>query len=431
MQYLTFQTLEIPLVYVTGLSYAKTARLYTNDRGFSRFQGYSAPEISLRLVISPPVCSIAGDDYVDVLNKWIAAKPDYQSEPTQVKLGSTLIYPSVLFRMTSINRTFSADHGGYASALELDIVLSGVACAKAESRLAPLNATPEDEIEFPSIEIACKGKTLKVGEAITVSTLLLRPSTAEIELLIGDDMALVKDSAWLNALVENLATVKVGNYGIWHIVSASLVEGVLTMTASKWRKSPAFIKTYQTSTVFNVLTDILGEDAGIINVLNDVDYYLCLNLTPIEAVMELQASAGFLLDYKNDKISAVKVPSEITPKLDFALYLEEDLRTEPITGLIWMDGVNHRHVVGDNPTMTVQSVYTSASDVSARNMLVYMQYMQNKITVTTAIDTRIRHHSAFNLMKGDTAIPVMVEDYEIDWLAGTMTLELHYTEGAR
>lgn len=431
MHYLTFQTLEIPLVYVTGLSYAKSARLYTNDRGFSRFQGYSAPEISLRLVISPPVCSIAGDDYVDVLSRWIAAKPDYQSEPTQVKLGSTLIYPSVLFRMTSINKTFSADHGGYATALELDIVLSGVACAKAESRLAPLNATPEDEIEFPSIEIACKGKTLKVGEAVTVSTLLLRPSTAELELIIGDDRALVKDSAWLNALVENLAIVTIGNYGRWHVVSASLVEGVLTMTASKWRKASAFTKTYQTSTVFNVLTDILGEDAGIINVLNDVDYYLCLNRTPIDAVGELQESAGFLLDYRDDKISAVKVPDSITPKLDFALYLEEDLRTEPITGLIWADGVNHRHVVGDDPTMTVSSAYTSKSDISARTMLYYMRYMQNKITLTTAIDTRVRHHSAFNLMKGETAIPVMVEDYEIDWLDGTMTLELHYTEGAR
>lgn len=417
---LTFQNLDIPIAYITALSYSKRARTHTTSRGFAQFLGFDAAEISLRVEVSYARATAAGRDFNEDLGKLLSLEVAVDSIPTQVVLAGHILYPSLEFRVTSITRTIAADHNGAPFMCEADITLSGVSVVKAETGRRALTLDADDIM--PTVIITCKGASLEVGAEIAVSRLELHPDRLDAEFLIGDDSKIVEDAPWLIDLVRNEATISVGDYGSFYIVSASLVDGVLAVGASIWQKQNQLIMTFRNRSLSGVLKTIYPQAKA--SVTGDVGYFLATG-SALDCIRQLQSSAGFLIDYRNG-IHFVDVPSVIVPEEGANLYIDEDLATEEITGLIWKD-TKATYTAGTNPTVTVQSAFT-ASDGYASRCLSYYRYMQNSITLTTAIDPRIRHHSAIGISKDAQIIPCMVEDYVIDFVGGVMTIDCHYVD---
>lgn len=422
MQYISFQSCDIPLAYVTGLSYSKRARLVTNARGFSRFRGFEAAEISLRLNVNRAAALVSDSNIVADMQKIFALEAVKDSEPTQVVVADHILYPSLMFRVSTITKTVQADHTGRPIAMEADITLSGVECAKGETERRALSFTPEEQIELPNIVIECQEKTYQVGNDSTVSILTLRPDSADVEIILGNDSAIVNDAPWLLSLAQKKASVTIGDYGRFWIVSANLVEGILSLTGSRWPAQEAETQTFMDTDLSVILKSIVPTAKVMKS--GKIGYYLKRG-TPLQAVVELQQSAGFLIDYSHDWVTFVSVPDYITPSVDFSLYLDDDIATERITGLRWDDGWNEFTV--DGPAMVaVHSCFRSDSAKHPVSCLDYARYMQNWIQVTIPYDSRIRHHSAVTVIKGAKYINCMVEGYEIDFVGGQMTLDLHY-----
>lgn len=426
MQFLTFQDQKIPLSYVTAFSYSKNSKVITNSAGYARFTGFLPPEISVRLEISIPRAMVADRNLMDDLNYMIAFEPNRESAPTHVQIGSSIIYPSLLFRVTSINKTIQCDRNGFPEIAEFDLVLSGVQCAKNEVRARKV--IDNDDVPLPELTITCSGKSLKIGNNTAISSLILKPFSCECEILIGNDLDLVSDNGWLLSLVENSASLTIDGYGVFYIISASLVEGALKITASKWTKEAAMpiTRTYFDKTLGEILGDVSKQNMNNSRLSIDqmVSYYMAYG-SPVELVAQIVKSAGILMDSNDLGISFFNIPDAINPNIDFDLYLDDDLKTEPINSIIWRDSI-HEYSIGDSVGMIIDSAFTSKSDIHARNCLKFARYMQNKIEIAAPIDTRIKHHSCFNIMKNGAAIPVMVEDYTFNFIDNIMNLELHY-----
>ena len=67
MKYLTLGDLQIPLCFVSNVSWAKTSKTTTASDGRVRARGFGAVEVSLRLSLDVPTCSAWGLS----ANEWI------------------------------------------------------------------------------------------------------------------------------------------------------------------------------------------------------------------------------------------------------------------------------------------------------------------------------------------------------------------------
>ncbi len=424
MRELTVQGLTFPAAYITGLSYAKRARTYVNPRGFARFKGYETSEVSLRIAVDRARAMIAERDFAaDVHSYLVNLAPVPDATPTAIVFADHLLYPSLQFRISAVTCTVESDVNGFPCAMEADITLSGVAVAKHET---DRKAVASDDADvMPAVSIRCKGKSLKVELDVKLSKLIMRPDFGEMEIVLGNDQQIVQDAPWMLDLVQNEATVSIDGYGEYFIIAASLVEGVLSMQLSAWKRLAPVVKSFSDATLNEILHGLYPGGSAI-GALGHVDYAMLIG-EPRSLIARLQESAGLLIDYR-DGISFVAVPKSITPEDDFDVYLDDDLSTEEITGLIWADSAA-AHTAGSSPTVHVKSCF-QASQGFAAECLAYYRYMQNRVRLTMAIDPRIRHHSAITVVKDDARIPCMVEDYEIDFLAGTMSLDAHYVDRA-
>lgn len=419
MQEISFQNYAFPAVYITGLSYTKSARLWTDGRGFARFLGFEPAEISVRIAIDAARAMACERDFIEDFNLLQSIPLVRDSIPTQVVYASHILYPSLEFRITSINRTIATDHAGLPIGIEADITLSGVACTKDETGRKAL--VFNEAAILPDVTITCNGRELVVSAEFALSDLRVRPDALDAEILIGDDLSIVQDKPWMLALVENTATISVDGYGVFYIVSADLIEGALKIQASRWKPQTAETKTYQDSDLSAILAD-LAPDA-VSGVSGGIKYYLRQG-TALQAIKKLQSSAGFLIDYAPNSISFRDVPDALIPDVDFDVYLDSDMNFERINGAVWKDSEN-TYTVGTNPRVEVDSVFTGTDSRFADRCLKYAKYMQNYAIVTTSIDSRVKHHSMLNVIKGNQMFSAMVESFEIDFIAGSMQLELH------
>lgn len=422
MQYLSVQNIDIPVVYVSGLSYSKQARLATNARGYSQFRGFESAEISLRISLKKAIADACGRDFRVDLQALLSIQPIKDSIPTEFIYANHILYPSLLFRLTSNTWTAQADHNGNIYEAECDFTFAGVECKKGEAVRRALQFTLDYQITLPDITLSCKGASYTIGESSSVASFVLRPEAAEIDVIIGTDLNVVMDAPWLMALVENEATIDIGDYGRFYVVESNLVAGILILKASRWPKQEEKTITYQ-DTDLSVILASLAPQAGV-HASGQISHYLRRG-GALASIMELQSAAGFIVDYGANTPQFRRVPEIIAPTIDFDLYVEDDIATELITGLVWADG-EHEYIAGENPSLKINSCFSSTTAKHAANCLAYAQYIQNSIIVDIPIDERIKHHSAFNLLKNDKKIACMVEDYVIDFISGVMTLDLHY-----
>lgn len=434
MQYLEWADVQIPLCLVTGFSYAKRARTVNHARNFASARGFEASEISVRVTLNRGVAMAYGLEfgrYVELIESLTASRDNEQGTVT---IGGYPIYPELNFALTNINRTVQTDLAtDDVTNLEADITLSGVSCVKEVSRERALVIGYEDTIiPLPKTTISCKGKDFVIQDSSAVSAYVTTPKELQLEVQIGQDNRTPERDGFLNDIISEYATVTCElpqGTVVYNVIQAMILDSMLYLSGSILPEaaSQMVTKTYMDCDLADILGDIcnaIGVDADV-QVDGHVDYYL-MQCTPIQALEDLQRSAGFIVSIQGNKFTFAWVPDAVDPQVTLdELTVEDDTRSEDVNGLVWRDGI-HEVMAGDvsGEVPKVESVFkTEAGDDFAGHVLAYLRYQAARVTVSGSIVDNIGSHSQIAVPKDDVTLALLVDFPTFDWLFGQMSLE--------
>lgn len=434
MQYFTWSSIQIPLAFVTGISYKKTAKTVEHTGGYISSKGCEAAEMSIQVAVNRQACAALGVDF----NRWygildgLAVSTDGESGP--VTIGGYPIYPELKFALTNKNCTYITDLSTSAPmSIGCDLTLSGVECVKEVVRQRALEFD-DTGLGLPKISLTVNGKTLTVRESTTVSKIDVTPNSCEIELFLGSDTTNVNRSAFLTALLDDgTATVTIDlplGATTYHIIWADLTDGILQISGSIYSESAnqALTETFEDcdlSDIIKYLCDKLSMDAEIL-VNGHVEYYPLNGTTPMEALEALRESAGFVVSAHLGKATFAFLPESISSQKTLeGLTIDEDGADEVTTQVIWRDG-EHEFIYGDSTgeIKKVDSVFTSTDPKWAHECLKLTRFKAQSLVVSGDMDSEIRHHSQVSIPKDTGLVTGLVGYYIFSFVTNTMRLEI-------
>lgn len=432
MQYLVWGSVQIPLCFVTGFSYSKRARTVEHSGGYVSARGFEAAEISVKVTISRALalaCGLDFNKYYQMIDEMTVTK---DGEQGTVTLGGYSIYPELNFALTNINRTYVTDLSTNAThTIDADLVLSGTSCVKEVSRERTLIFDEDDvTIELPKVTIECDGKALVIQDTASICGFTTTPDRLDLEILLGQDTQTVERDGFLTDLIGKQATVKCelpqGNV-TFNVIECMLIDNLLTISGSIFAEAASqnVTKTFTDCDLSDILRDVCdqaGVDADV-KVSGKVDYYL-QNATPLNALRDLQASAGFIVSLQGNKVTVVDVPDSISAQKSISGVITDDSIKENVSGIVWRDG-QHEFMVGDDKGEIVKQTSCFMSDDTkfATKALRFTQYRRNTIRLDAPIDDTIGSHSQISITKDDSEIAILCDYPAFDWLSGTMSIE--------
>ena len=433
MQYLSWASVQIPLCFVTGLSYRKTAKTVEHTGGYISARGFETAEISAQVEVTRAKCMAMGINF----NEWyslldgLTVKQD--GESGTVTIGGYPLYPELKFALTNKNTTHVTDMATSAPvSIACDLALSGVECVKEVVRQRSLEFVAES-LPMPKISLTVNGKTLVVQDSTTVLQLNVTPNACELELCLGSDRQNVNRDAFLKSLVdEKTATVTLGlplGDVTYHIIWADLSNGILQISGSIFTEAAnqTVTETFEDCDIADIiqyLCDKLDMDADI-RVHGHVDYYR-LNDAPMAALEALQSSAGFVVSSHLAKVTFAFLPDSVTSQKTLeGLTIDEDGMNELVSGIVWRDGENE-FTDGDSSgeVLRVESVFRSGESTWAKQCLRWSQYRANDLVVSGDLVPEIRHHSQVAIPKDNGEVVGIVDYFVMDYVSNAMRLEI-------
>lgn len=433
MQYLSWASVQIPLAFVTGLSFRKTAKTVEHTGGYISARGFEASEISAQVEVSRATCMAMGLNF----NEWFGVldglSVETNGEAGAVTLGGYPLYPELKFALTNKNTTRVTDLVSAAPiSIACDIVLSGVECVKEVNRQRTLEFDADGHV-LPKISLTVNGQTLVVQDSTTVSKMNVTPNACELEICLGADRSNINREAFLNDLLdEKTATVTLGlplGDMTYHIIWADLTNGILQISGSIFTEAANQVLTEtfddcDLSDILQYLCDALGLKADI-QAHGHIDHYQ-LNDTPMAALEALQQSAGFVVSAHLGAVTFAFLPDSVTSQKTLELTIEEDSMDELTSGVTWRDGENE-FTSGDTSgeVLKVDSVFLSADSQWADKCLKFAQYKANALVVSGDMDSEIRHHSQISIPKDSGDVTGLVDYYIMDYVSNVMRLEVH------
>lgn len=430
MKYLECANIQIPLVMVESISWQKTAKIITHTGGYISSRGFESAEISVKLLYNFATLQSLGLDAQAEYNKLKSLVTDRLSESGVFYIDGYPIYPELEFTPTNINKTFSTDNSIKSDIIEIDIVFSGVKAVKEVFTQRVLQIEPAAVI--PEIQIGVDDNLITVQDNYTITEFNTTPDSVTISMEIGDDMSVLNRDAFLTQLLKDgviIADLPTGKTK-YYVITADLTETALSLVGSILppASQQMVCKTYQNSTLKSIIQD-LCKIAGIeCNCICDgsIDYYRSFG-APIQCIRDLQSSAGFMMSWKQNTLTCVFVPQEITGQTEINyITMNQDMGSEPVTGVYWNDGIN-KYTSGniDNNSIKIDSVFRSTQDYSKR-CLDYERYVRNVISISSDIQQNIDSHSQVTIASNNQNIDCMVEWIENDWINNTSQMELHF-----
>lgn len=434
MQYLSWASVQIPLAFVTGLSFRKTAKTVEHTGGYISARGFEASEISAQVEVSRATCMAMGLNF----NEWFGVldglSVETNGEAGAVTLGGYPLYPELKFALTNKNTTRVTDLASSAPiSIACDIVLSGVECVKEVNRQRTLEFDADGHV-LPKISLTVNGQTLVVQDSTTVSKMNVTPNACELEICLGADRSNINREAFLNDLLdEKTATVTLGlplGDVTYHIIWADLTHGILQISGSIFTEAANQVLTEtfddcDLSDVIKHLCDALGLKADI-QAHGHIDHYQ-LNDTPMAALEALQQSAGFVVSSHLGEVTFAFLPPSVTSQKTLeGLTIEEDGMDELTSGILWRDG-EHEVTAGDTAgeLLKVDAVFLSSETKWAEQCLRFAQYKANALVVLGDMDNEIRHHSQVSIPKDTGDVTGLVDYYILDFVSNVMRLEVH------
>lgn len=436
MQYLTCGDLNIPICFIVGMSWGKKAKANARGNGKVTCKGCEPAEISVQIAIDPSLCDVYGLDIRKSIEIYsdLSAKKDSPSSP--ILLGGYPIMPELEFAVTNVNKTEETDIAvKIPRLLTADIIFSGVKTVKEVSRQRALDFSTLG-VSVPRVFIEVDGESLEIKEKFSILNLVTTPSTANIDIEIGDDTAIADQKSFIDSVMEKTAKVKIelpSGTATYFVINSSLIDNTLSIDCTIYpnEMSIPVQKTYMKKPLSYILKDIcrIGKiDCDSSNISGDVDYYK-LDSSPIESLRFLQRSAGFLISKLGNKLSFHYLPEKFTAQNAIECYIDDSVQNELARSVYWHDGINSSTASCDyeGDGVDIPSIFRS-SDCKryAENVLKYINYMRNDLTLRAEADGRIVNHSSLALKKNNVNLDVLVEYFEIDWVGEEMTIEAHY-----
>ena len=428
---LTCGSFSIPLFCVQSISWTKRAKTVTHTGGYVSSRGFEASEISVKIHAEYALLKQLGFDADSIFDTLTNIVTDRKSDSGVFYIGGFPIYPELEFTPTNINKTYTTD-SCTIKIIELDMVFSGVKAVKEVFRQRALEI--DTPIFIPELTLTVDGKSLNIRDSFQLNEFITQPDSLLFTVSIGSDMDLRDREGFLNNLLKGTveATLPQGDL-VYYIIDANLVDESLSVTASIYppQAMKTLTRTYQDTTIKAVLVD-LAKEAGIeleCLVEGKIDYYRAFS-NPVQCIKEIQAGAGFIISYREGKLTCVDVPEyiEASEKVDYN-EMEQDSNSEKISGVYWFDGVN-QFTAGElsSTSRKVYSPFRSSQDYSNR-CLNFLRYLQNMIIVDTDLMQNVDSHSLLLVQSNNKLISTMCEFYENDWVLNTSRLELHYIGG--
>lgn len=433
MQYFSWASMQIPLAFVTGLSYKKTAKTAEHAGGYISSKGMEAAEIALQVEITRSACAALGVDF----SHWhgildgLEVSTDGEAGPATV--GGYPIYPELKFALVNKNSTLVTDLSTNSPiSIACDLTLGGVECVKEVVRQRSLEFDP-DGLKMPKIWLSVNGKTMAVQESVTIAKMDVMPNSCEIELFLGSDTTDVNRSAFLSALIsEKSAMIRLGlplGDTTYHIIWADLAGGHLYISGSIYTDAAnqATTHTFENCDISDVLKFIcskMGMEADIL-VSGHVDYYR-LDGTPMDALSSLRDSAGFIISAHLGKTTFAFLPDSITPqRVMEGLTVDEDGSDEATASVIWRDG-EHEYIYGDGQgeIKKVDSVFTSTDKKWAMECLKMTRFKSSALVLSGDLDSEIRHHSQVRIPKDMGVVDGLVSYYIFSYVSNEMRIEV-------
>lgn len=434
MDVLSCGNITIPACFIQSISWTKRAHTIKHYGGYVSSYGFETAEISIKASFDVQSCNVFGYKPDDIYQMIQSIHTDRVDVSGVFQWFGYAIYPELEFVLTNINKTYISDNTSNVSpVIECDMVFSGVKAVKNVNRERALNLEPMRDL--PVLKIEVDGKEITIQDNLQINTFITTFDSISLEISIGSDMDLVDRQAFLTTLIQKgviHAELPQGN-AKYYIIDASLVDEQLSIVGSVYSRKAAehMVKTYQQTDLGEIIQDICKEgdiDCKVL-VSGSVDYYKAFG-APLDLLKELQASAGFLMSYRQGILTIADVPKKIFPNVEI-LYneIEQDGSTEPISGVYWYDGNQYKFAgtQGGN-TKRLKSAFSSTQDYSQR-VLKYMQYMQNQAVLSVDLMENIDAHAEVYFNSNGTNVQSLVEFAEFDWISNTMRMECHATEG--
>lgn len=434
MKYLILGDLQIPLPFVSNVSWSKTSKTTTASDGRVRARGFGAVEVSLRLSLDVPTCSAWGLNASEWIDKLANLPVERSMGAAQLQIGELTVYPSTLFAITSINTTESSDASSTApSLIECDITLSGVAVSKAVSRNEQLSKS-DAQIVIPDVGIGIEGSenTIQLKDAYAINEFVRANASIRLGFSVGDDLALPDRESFFN---EFVARGFVEADGVkWYVVEGLILDNEIAVTCSalpaKATQSAhrTWIHGASLRSIFVELGNMCGASSVDCGIDGTIDYYL-LNSSPLEALQSVTRDVGAIIYAQNDVIRIL--PTTRKQDIVYALPLKEtqfdvieDNRGEGFGGVDWCDGVR-RFKAGDtrrNCYRVRSSIRMNAKAV-AEAVLEAVNFKSRRLRIAMPLRDDIGVGSALSLELQNEQVLVVVNSTEKDYLGEILTLE--------
>ena len=411
--------IRVPLTMVSGVSWTETARTVEKTGGYTRATGKEAVTISARVTFNPSVASLTYSTEQGLNGLYYVLNglaTDCVDEPARLLVGDFEPVPSMLFALTSCNKTQVYDPR-FDPSMEMDLVFSGVRCVKEESRNKSLTEQ-ETSGQLPDITIKRGTKELAIRDSYNVDTLVIRDSSVEIGFTVRDDLTIINRDGYFVDLTDGETRVVVDK-NEYYIVAASVEANRVEIVGSFWPvdSQKTFVKTYRDTTLKDLFSD-LAKRAGIkadIRVEGSVSYYL--NATsPMESITEVAESCGSMLYWRNGKLLVVDVPEILGKGVELEAQIDAtNDGTENITSCVWTDGLSEE-LSGDNKgeSVSIGSIYCGSP--RAKQCLNRAQFRQRVIKVECPIALGVEQGATVSVQVANTMVSGLVTSFEADYM---------------
>lgn len=436
MKYLSIlnDTVRIPLAIMNSFSYSKAGNIIETRKNTFACRGFACREIACSMTLNQFAVSLFNsvntrkfEGLSDLVSYFIQILPDKTVQPYHVTIAGHTVCSELLFSITSVTQAMQCDRNDNVQECSISFTLSGTRVSKDSATQA---ITSYDEnTTIPKVSITCKGKTAVCQDEISITELVVTPSTLKLSIIVSDGFRRKSSNAWIYDVSSDIAKVEVENIGEFYVKSARTDEDMIEYECDIFDKSAeqTITKTVIESDMSKALSILklpLKIESQSINIIR-VDNWT-LNGNSADLLKVLQDNSGVLVGFRKDGIHLVDVPASIASSGTLSYFITDDIVSAPTTRLIIRDG-KHEYVAGNasGATMIVNSQISLNTDRS-RQLLRLQQMRENVISLTIPYDERISHLSAVSLNYNGGSINALVMDYSIDFLSGTMRLDLGY-----
>ena len=420
-----FMDISIPLTCITGLSYDLQGNIVDHSNLSCRCLGINPLTVQVQITLSMATC-IDSDVFEYLARELSQTKPNKSTKPSRITVGGQIILPQMLFMLSSTNVTYSSDRLGRLQEVGVSWTLTGSRVVKEQNRNTELGG---GDVELPRVILHCLGESIDCSQDINVAAFTLSGFRGRIDLVLGDTYKNITRESWLVDVVNaEDSYFEIENYGKFYIFKGSIdsdlnwVTFELTKFSKQWYQNQT--KTFiNNNGKFFTLKDVFPS----VEVASKARFsYLKYDDSPINMLYKLQDSLGYLIGIKGDNIYLYDPPQSIpSGQVTYDYILDNDTLTTPISKVILRDGVNE-YESGESTGETFFVNTECRIEKDSENVLRYAKFNQNMIILNIPLDKRIAIGSIININTGEKIINTVVNEYDIDFLNNSITLELHY-----